>query len=476
MRPTLLAAALALALASTAHANPRYRVLDLGFVPGGTSSVPNRFGHTGALVGWSNVPGTFGGHAVRWDMDPAATSVTATDLGGLAGFDWSYARGMNSAGWIVGHSNTANPQPRAVLWRDGQVVDIERAADGNANIYAMDINDANVICGFLTKSGGGGGWDAVIWTEQTNHPGRFDRFTLPLAAGVNPVNSWTESQEILNDGRVYGRTAIGGGGDRATLWENDATHTAVLLEPLPTGSLQSMPGDINELGDAVGYTMMPYSFDIPTRWSRDAAHTPIALPLLPGDTGGRAFVVDPTGTVVLGQSYQVDNSVFPWTYPVFHMVMWKDGVVWDLNQQLDGSGSGWIVDGVNDVNASGWIAATATKAGAQHAVLLVPVTEVAGAPGAAAAGVALAAPWPNPSRGEVRVSFTLPRAANARLRIVDAQGRAVATLVDGASEAGRHDVSWSGADASGRTAAPGLYFALLESEGARALTRIARVR
>jgi hypothetical protein len=63
-----------------------------------------------------------------------------------------------------------------------------------------------------------------------------------------------------------------------------------------------------------------------------------------------------------------------------------------------------------------------------------PGTEAASAP-------ALEAVAPNPVRGEAIVSYTLPRAAQVRLALVDLLGREVAVLAEGVRAAGRHAAS-----------------------------------
>ncbi len=105
--------------------------------------------------------------------------------------------------------------------------------------------------------------------------------------------------------------------------------------------------------------------------------------------------------------------------------------------------------------------------------LTFPLDAPAQAPPAA---LAFAAPAPNPASGPVRFAFALPRAATVALRVLDAQGRLVRTLADGARGAGAHALAWDGRDASGRPVAAGLYFADLRAGGERATRRIAIVR
>jgi ASPIC/UnbV protein/VCBS repeat protein/flagellar hook capping protein FlgD len=76
---------------------------------------------------------------------------------------------------------------------------------------------------------------------------------------------------------------------------------------------------------------------------------------------------------------------------------------------------------------------------------------------------ALAAPAPNPSRGEMVLSFALDRAQPVRVTIHDVQGREVATLVDGTRDAGWHSLRWNGRDARRARVSPGIYLARLRT-------------
>ncbi len=131
---------------------------------------------------------------------------------------------------------------------------------------------------------------------------------------------------------------------------------------------------------------------------------------------------------------------------------------------------------------------TATAFDAQglpYAYILVTATDFAGNEGApavgdaatgvssvpAAAGLALRA-QPNPFAARTTVSFELPRAAPVQVRVYDAAGRLVRTLVDCARDAGRHDVAWDGRDAGGQRAASGVYLVRLHGVGIDAREKV----
>jgi len=66
--------------------------------------------------------------------------------------------------------------------------------------------------------------------------------------------------------------------------------------------------------------------------------------------------------------------------------------------------------------------------------------------------------FPNPTREEARVEFSLPREASAVFTVHDAAGRRVALAGSGRYEAGRGTVVWNGRDYYGRPVSPGVYF------------------
>ena len=93
-----------------------------------------------------------------------------------------------------------------------------------------------------------------------------------------------------------------------------------------------------------------------------------------------------------------------------------------------------------------------------------------------ASHLALRAPWPNPSRGDMRLSFALHAPGEVDVAVLDVQGRTVRVLAHGALRSGWHELSWDGRDAAGREAPAGLYFARVRSGGEEMRARLVRVR
>jgi len=77
---------------------------------------------------------------------------------------------------------------------------------------------------------------------------------------------------------------------------------------------------------------------------------------------------------------------------------------------------------------------------------------------------------PNPFNPDTRIGFTLPEGVRTSLRVFDASGRLVATLVDQDLPAGRHEYVWRGRNTRNQLAASGVYFYQLRA-GGKVMTR-----
>ena len=100
-----------------------------------------------------------------------------------------------------------------------------------------------------------------------------------------------------------------------------------------------------------------------------------------------------------------------------------------------------------------------------------PVKGTAGAP----KEFALSAIWPNPSRGPVAMTFSVPRSAHVSLSVVDLQGREMSSLAEGQFKAGRYQINWDGRSDRGPVPA-GLYFVRFITPDKKLVSRIAITR
>ncbi len=75
---------------------------------------------------------------------------------------------------------------------------------------------------------------------------------------------------------------------------------------------------------------------------------------------------------------------------------------------------------------------------------------------------------PNPFNPSATIEYTLDTRAHATIRVVDASGRIVATLLDAEVGPGSDQMTWDGTTDAGGRVASGVYFVLLESDGVTA--------
>lgn len=82
---------------------------------------------------------------------------------------------------------------------------------------------------------------------------------------------------------------------------------------------------------------------------------------------------------------------------------------------------------------------------------------------------------PNPTAGDMRFEFALPRESDVQVSVVDVQGREIVRLVDGMHAAGRYSAQWNGQTSRG-LASPGLYFVRMSAGGQTIKTRLVVAR
>jgi len=83
---------------------------------------------------------------------------------------------------------------------------------------------------------------------------------------------------------------------------------------------------------------------------------------------------------------------------------------------------------------------------------------------------------PNPSSGQVSISFALKRPGLTTLTVYNITGQAVRRLESGMLPAGYHTRSWDGRDMEGKTVTNGVYFYKLSSGGYTAVNKLTILR
>ena len=83
--------------------------------------------------------------------------------------------------------------------------------------------------------------------------------------------------------------------------------------------------------------------------------------------------------------------------------------------------------------------------------------------------------YPNPFESRTGVLFSIERAKEVTVRVVDVTGREVRMLGSGRMEAGAHYVSWDGLDANGRRATAGIYFIRVQTVQRALNVKVVRV-
>jgi hypothetical protein len=84
--------------------------------------------------------------------------------------------------------------------------------------------------------------------------------------------------------------------------------------------------------------------------------------------------------------------------------------------------------------------------------------------------------WPNPFNPSTTIEFGLQESGHVSLRIYDAAGRLVRSLVDESKPAGSYSAVWDGRDGNGVFVASGIYFYMLKSPEFEATRKMVLLR
>ncbi|MEL6822128.1 MAG: FlgD immunoglobulin-like domain containing protein, partial [Calditrichota bacterium] len=89
---------------------------------------------------------------------------------------------------------------------------------------------------------------------------------------------------------------------------------------------------------------------------------------------------------------------------------------------------------------------------------------------------ALSQNFPNPFNPTTIIPYQVAQDGRVKLRIYSVLGQLIRTLVNENQSAGYHEISWDGRSDSGREAASGIYFYMLESAGEQSVKRLLKLK
>jgi probable HAF family extracellular repeat protein len=327
-----------------------YKVTDLGTL-GGASSSPAALNDQGQVVG-SSLTASGQTHAFLY------TGGVMTDLGTLAGQNYSRAQDINNAGNVVGASLVEDSQGnlsgnRPFIYSGGTMTNIGSLGGGYG--FANGIDSSGRVTGLSARA------DAVT------HAFRYVGGVMMDLGDLSNGNGYSDGYSINDAGDVAG-VSVAATGERGFLWHNGIITD---LGDLPGGPNSSSAYKINNQNQVVGESgvsgaVVGHAFV----WQNGVMTD---LQTLSGFDSSYAVGINDFGTVV-GTSYQPGVA---FGRSSDHAFVWDALVgLQDLNQLLDGTGNGWTISIASDINSSGQIVGLGfNPAGDQHGFLLTPVPE-----------------------------------------------------------------------------------------------------
>jgi hypothetical protein len=416
------------------------------------------YGAGGTVAAWYDYRGGSSGDIYAQRLDEMGNALWAAD-----GIAVCCASGDQEQPRVVcdGSGNAL------VAWYDGRI-------SGNENIYAQRLDPkgnwgfpAPRIAFVRDVPGDEGGNVTTAWHASQYDPlGQITRYTIwrsiaaPMAALLTDGGArlLTSAADIppTADGRLI-RVELRGG--TTYFWELIGSQDAYYLESysklVPTAFDSTAACDEYEYFQIIAHTSAPLTFWVSEPDSGYSVDNLSPCPPL-GLAGEQQY--EPAG-LLLSWDPNVEPDLDGY---VVHRGLTEDFMPGPGNL-LASPCDTFLIDGEWrwDTPFFYKVAAVDVHGNTSGFALLRPV-DVTGAdtPGVPRSSF-LAQNVPNPFNPSTTLRFGLRESAHVTLRIYDAAGRLVRTLVDDHRPAGLYDKAWDGRDAAGRASASGVYFCKL---------------
>jgi probable HAF family extracellular repeat protein len=374
----LLTVGMALPVAAQQNAEPaahlRYKVIDLGTLPGGNFSQPFVILNNGVVSGSSNLSDN-SQHAVLW------YGKRMKDLGTLGGQN-SIAFGVNAWGQVVGEAETSTSDPNGedfcgfgthliclpTMWESGKPNALPTLG-GNNGVVSRN-NNWGVAAGWAETSVDD---PACPPPQKLQFKPVAWEFGQPIELPVTNGDSDGIALGINDYGEVVGSSGICSTFNQNLLFSLQGVH-ALLWEDGKTVDLGNLGGTtgqgggniafaVNNRGQAVGSSDLPgdttsHAF----LWTKATKMQDLGT--LTGDIASAAISIN-DGGVVAGLSISASGNT--------RAVVWRDRIPTDLNKLVQANPPLYLLTGCS-INSRGEITGLgATNTGEVHTYRAIPV-------------------------------------------------------------------------------------------------------
>jgi len=318
-----------------------YQLVDLGTL-GGNASFALGLNNRGEVVGTARTT-----NAARPQLAFVTDNGSLSNLGTLEGSTFSRAFRINQKGEAVGEAFTATGASRAVLWANGELVELAPGRSAVAN----DINNRGQVVG---TSGG----QAVMWEQGE---------MIGLGAISADPSATSRGNAIAENGRVAGLaqtdllSSFGSRVSHAFLWDG---RRMIDLGALGEDTNFSNAFGLNARSEVVGESVVGDGTYHAFLWRNGRMQNlhPEELEI----RHSRANDINASGQVV---GWVSTFYGFP-TFGQAAAVLWSGGQAFDLNTLVDADG--WDLRAAMGINDRGQIVGYGLKDGQTRAFLLEP--------------------------------------------------------------------------------------------------------